>query len=82
MYIISKNYDPAHFRDINQILVRHIYKADNRCYEEYYRKTYSITIMHGYITYKEVGEIILFQYRVPLLLPKKRSFVDNLHTQC
>jgi len=65
MYIV-RSYNPAYFRDINQIYVRNIYTGDNRCYEEYYKKTYTIEIIHGYITCKEIGEVILRQNKTTM----------------
>jgi hypothetical protein len=59
MYIIKKTYNTTDLQNINNIYVREVYN-NNRCYNEYYKILYNITVINRHILYNKIGEQILY----------------------
>ena len=73
MFNITKNYEKTY---VNKIYVKDITK-NNRIYKRYYKILYDITILSGYINYKSIGEIVLYDKPTNIYLNKFLIYNNN-----
>ena len=70
MYTITKKFDKNY---TNKIYVKQII-INYRIYERYYKILYHTTVLSGYINYKSIGEIVLYDKPTNIYLSK---LIDN-----